>query len=87
MFPIQYGDDSGGGIHACNLPHCKLDDSFDAIWDMPEVEVLSNGANFLNLQVWHMVYFKGSHPCGRIMFPGDRRLLCELSCKSKKSSW
>ena len=44
----------------CNLPHYRLVDSSNAIWDMPEVEVLSNGTDFLGSQVWHMSILEGA---------------------------
>ena len=46
-FPIQCEDDSGGGMHTCNIPHCILADSSNDIQDMPELEVLSSGTIFL----------------------------------------
>ena len=39
----------------------NLVDSSNTIRDKPKVEVLSNGANFLGSQVWHVVHFEGSH--------------------------
>ena len=41
-------------------PHYRLVDSYDAIWDMPEVEALSSGAIFPGLQVGNVVHLEGS---------------------------